>query len=71
MEKTILLFGVTGMTGHHILTQILNLSSSSSLKYKIAKILIFTINKIEIYFLFFLLIFLFIFSFKVIVVGIV
>ena len=30
MEKTILLFGVTGMTGHHILTQILNLSSSSS-----------------------------------------
>jgi len=30
MEKTVLLFGVTGMTGHHILTQLLNLSSSIS-----------------------------------------
>jgi hypothetical protein len=50
--------------------KIINLSSSS-LKRKIAKILIFTINKIDIYFLFFLFIFLFIFSFRVMVVGII
>ena len=49
---------------------IINLPSSSILKYKIANILIFVINKVSIYFLFFLLIFLFIFNYKVVFVGI-